>query len=524
MKKRKILALFTSLALTLSSAVAVVPVMAEEAASTSGEKTFKEYLHQELDKKLEESEPAYQAYVKSLQDSVNGVETEMSLTVEDAGKSMLAMMVPMDLSWLNSVGTSMKVSMPDGVENIEGDISLNGNSVLNYLLKMDMKTMDMYMAAPQILNGILTSNYIESYKLVEQNGGMDAATMGMTVTPEQMQAIMAALVSFTSNPPEYATLKNIAKRYSDIVIDAYEDAGKSTIEDRTIASITKPVEIVEGRLTPAGSLEMVKNLFTTAKDDPDLKGIIEPVSPDTYAMFQSSISELLTELSGASVDENDKSAVVTDIFLDKEGKSIGAAVGFDAGDGNAAALFYAMDLVQEDAFETYAEAGSGASGVAAFGSGTVKDGKRNGIYTLYNSDSAAIAAAEITDFSYDADSSTADGTVKFYVPAEQAADDPNVSFLASFDAVVDFHYTMDGGSYSVTLNSGGAPLARLVVTAHAGAGPQLLDTAGTAVYDMNNQDDMMKAMQGLNLGVLIDNLTKAGVPEEFLQMFFPPQT
>ena len=76
----------------------------------------------------------------------------------------------------------------------------------------------------------------------------------------------------------------------------------------------------------------------------------------------------------------------------------------------------------------------------------------------------------------------------------------------------------------MTLNSGGAPLARLVVSAKAGEGPQLLDTAGAAVYNMNNQDDMMKAMQGLNLGVLIDNLTKAGVPEEFLQMFFPPQT
>ena len=156
------------------------------------------------------------------------------------------------------------------------------------------------------------------------------------------------------------------------------------------------------------------------------------------------------------------------------------------------------------------------------GSGT-KDasGALSGDYVLSMND-APMLNVNLANMLCTAESTT--GTITLSVaeqpaPAEgeTAAYNPLAS-LKGFSLVIELNSNMASGDIKISVASNGAVLATLhIATAASEAAAEIpsVESFGK-IYDVTNQEDMQNFSANINPQVIMENIVKAGVPQEFI--------
>lgn len=498
MKFKKFMAILMASAITVSAGSSLV--FAESYQETE-KANFSEFVQN------------YTALYKEQMDAYGeniSADADMYVALTDTSRALLGIMAPVDISWLNDVGFRYNTTISNGVEAVVGSVYVNGQDVCGLEVYVDTNTQNVYMRIPELH---------DSYVLVN-----------MEVPEEQLETFNASLETLKDPMalmPDAAALETLLTRYSAIFFDGFGESINSE-ETLSVEGVEEACKTYEGQMQIEDAQKFMTTLLTTAKDDAELKEIIEEWGPlmvmesesgDIYQDFQTAVDELLADLNeNAAI--NDGSYVSSKIWVDADNNIVGRELGFCENAGAEEEIFFKY---QAPATETetalFTEIAVDGESFAVSGKGTIAEGKVSGTYDFMY-DSVVMASVDVTDFvPADLEANGLNGSYKLYL--QPGVGEENYTTLSSFDVVVDCTTDMEtlDQNFALTLNMSAAPLATIGIFAGMSDPVEVPDFAAlTNVLDATVEDDMVTYVTDMDWAPILDKCVAAGMPEDVAAM------
>ena len=90
------------------------------------------------------------------------MQSDISLKIEDSGRSLLGFVAPFDISWLNDITLANTVSFTDGKEGLLMKVLLNDNQICSLEYYLDPESQDVYMRIPELSDKYFKTNLKEA--------------------------------------------------------------------------------------------------------------------------------------------------------------------------------------------------------------------------------------------------------------------------------------------------------------------------------------------------------------------------
>lgn len=482
-----------------------------------------------------------------------GIREDMTLTLDDAGRSLLGFLVPLDLSWFQDLRISGDISMDDGAQFMNAGLYLNDTKICTIEYFFDMENMEIYMRIPELRDGYIKVDYEEAMKqqkealeqqeeALEENGGnseidpaaeeaLEALEDSPMNDPEFMKAYMAVLSDLPEYLPEASKMEELLNKYSSLLFDHLEE-GEPAAETLELSGFTSDCQMYEGRLSQSQAQTFFKDLIETAKADEEIKSILEKLDEKlttTDHLYQ----DFLKALEDAAEDlneeiEDDGSYMSAKVWVDENGDAQRRSLALCEAD-ETTSIYDWMELSNGNDIRTSLLIGSGDDSLEFSGEGTLTNGILTGEYTFSAGDSSTPSEPGekilITVNSYDTKAAKegsfygnytlslppADGSG--LTPEESAQSNPLQYFALNLDLASD----TDTGKVEISVENAGASLARLTTEATLGVTVEKPDFEDLAdVYDSLDENAMNDYMSEVALDTILENLVDAGMPEELL--------
>lgn len=473
----------------------------------------------------------WDASVAQQEKAMAGSSAVMKLTLEDAGKSLLSMLAGgMDFSWLNHVSMDMKVAIQEGKEISDLELLLNDSPLCSMKLYMDLAEMTEYYQIPELSESWVKIPLMAAMELSEEEGAElfedEAQAQEYQQYMEEYQASMERwfriLSDFTEVLPDTETVTALADRYGNLVIDQMKEA--SALEETlSVEGISEACTAYESEVTEEDFLAMTTSVLETAKEDQELKGLLEKWAEagdaELYSQFQESVNELLAEASEQEPSEENSIMFTSKVWTNDKGMIKGREIGISDGtqvvplltwkspsaDGTSALL---IELSADD------------SSLTLTGTGQTAENLLNGeyVFAIDGVKTAVIQAENVTANQENLAAGAFEGTYTVSFLADEASAEPNP--LAAFELVVYISSDTASGNSQMdfTLVNSGAPLLSLSLTGGyadtplEAPDPSLLDAA----LDLSQADGEAAYTAGIDAAAIVNNAVAAGVPEELM--------
>ena len=439
-----------------------------------------------------------------------GGKTDLTLTLGKDLQDMLEQAIfggdsaEIDFSFLSKINLGMDVGMSDDTQKMQMTLGLNGQQIVTLNMLMKMADSIMYVAAPELNDSWIKFDMGEMVP--------EASVSGMIGSAASMTALADAL-------PDAETLTKVLDRYLALVLPELKNVEQATTSVEA-GGLRQECTALTLKIYEADALAIAKAVLTAAKDDADLKKIIEDVAKaaedmagedigadGAYIDFKEAVTDMLADLN--EITETDTENPITLVtYVDKNHKIVGMKLSMSAQDSDRG-TFYVYSITQGD--KTGFDMGipdSQTTGEYDFrisGSGFKKDGKDNGDYTLTIDDKEYIAVA-IRDM--DAESGTLTLT-----PTETMVYDLGLNALPFKNLALQIKLGSDGIELNVL--SEGKLLAGLALKAAESNGPNLSEPSNAT--DAFDSAAMQSWAEKLDLTKVLDNLEKAGVPSALIE-------
>ena len=460
------------------------------------------------------------------EEKATGARAGINLKLEDAGRAIAGMLLPVDVSWLDNAEIAVESSMGEEQMNAVLTASLNGTKILTMNIQMDLNTMEMVIQAPEISDALLKANYTDLMKgTLETTAGEE--TSETSLTAEDYSNLYRIGINLQKNPPSPETIVSLMDRYCSIVFDAYEE-GEAGTETVSIDGYSVEASVAEGILTQERTMDMAVTLLNTAREDEELKGVLEQALAGTseegtaYQTFQATIDSALEEIAKSEETaeegedaEGEPESISLKLYLDDQENKIGVQV-TGADDENQDLFMRMLYPSGEDWSALDVELVADEDQLCLTGSGQKADGKLNGTYKLLvdNKEMVDIQAVQNTDAK---ETGVFDGEYVL-TPVTDAEDSSNpMNSFAGFGLAAAIHTDKTSGNVKLDLQSSGASLLSMTLSAEKSADEVVIDLPETAeVYDMTDDEAMNGYLSSINPMAVISNLFEAGMPEEVL--------
>ncbi|WP_274421643.1 hypothetical protein [Blautia sp. XA-2221] len=463
-----------------------------------------------------------------------GFNSKMKLTVEETGKAILGAMMGMDVSWLNSVTMDMTGVVKDGKEAMNADILLNDTPLGTMNMCMDLANMNEYIQIPELSQDYMAMPMIPSMEdmIADETGNMseeDIAAYQAYVEEYRasMESYFKMLSDMTTVLPDTKTLSTLLDRYGSILIENCGDENV-TEEALSVEGVSEDCTVYEEVVTEQELLSMLKGILTTAKEDKELKGLLDmwseiEGSEDLYAQFITGVDDALSDLPEEdSEDFNPEAAMFSSkIWTNAEGKIVGREFGFVDETGTESYPLISWKNPSADGNSAlYFELWLDTSSITLTGSGQSGDQGLTGEYVLAF-DGVKTVGVGVNNLKSDTENpGYINGSFNFSILDKGTEEEPNP--LATFGLVVNI--TSDAAAQTTqmdfSLTSSGAPIVTLSVTGGYGASGESVEMPDQAALDAalsaESEEDMLAYAEGLDWSTVLTNLGAAGVPEELV--------
>ncbi|MDO4336625.1 MAG: hypothetical protein Q4C91_00875 [Eubacteriales bacterium] len=507
---KKSTAVLTASTLILGGSSAVFAASSYQETEKEALSALTESMAEGWDKSLDEYGTAKQ-----------GEKADISLNLEDAGRSILGLMVPVDLSWLNNIGMDMDVAIEDAVEAVDAEIYVNDTTVGTMRILLDLASMVEYIQIPEISESYLKADLLEENTIDVENGdGSDSVEIDEEAFEKSAQITEAIMSDPEAYLPDGATMKEILDRYVTMLLD-YLKEGPSVEETVSVSGIGQDCTVYEGQMTEKDAVDFVKEALTAAKEDEQLKELIESWqefaedTQDLYGDFQKAVEDALADLE-TEEELSETEYISSKIWVSEQGKIVGREFAVCEGI-DSEPLFTWKNPHKDDASGLLIELNSDEGVLSLGGSGETKDGKMNGSYDIA-SDGVIVANVVMED--YDLETAKAgypngSFTVSFPqgdVEESESAYNPLANFSLVLNLISD--EASDTSEIELSVLSAGVSLGSLKINGSLSEGMEIpdIEKAGT-IYDAANEADMEAYAEELDFGTILDNARTAGVPE-----------
>lgn len=476
-----------------------------------------------LDNALETFRAVYGKSLESSKKAYEGQGVDFSLKLEDGAKSLLSAFLPVDLSWLDSIGINGDVTLEASRLGEDLTLKVNDKEICSAQLYMDMSTMDIYMSIPELIDGYIKVN-ANSAAQEEAEAAEDVAddldisvTDDLPVDAENLTEYMDAMMKFQESMPEADTISNMIDKYLSIAVDHAAEA-ESGSETLSVDTVSVDCTTMEGTISGENLLPALTDIVEALKDDEDFKSIFESaaiLAPDadyTYDDFQSSLDEVLDALQSEDISTEDITQSFTSkIWIDSDDNVVGHELSYTDEEGSHPFFLYQTPTDGNNAGYRL-HAGLDDSSIDIVGSGQVTDGTLTGYYEL-SVDSQPILGITVSD--YDTESLKTEGLVhgSYDLSIFQGdMDDSTYETVSAFGIKL----TLDGMNFALDLSMSGTPLATLSAQVHDADPVTFVDPSEMdPIYDVDNDEDGDAFASSMSLDTILQNLTDAGMPADF---------
>lgn len=436
-----------------------------------------------------------------------GGKTDLTLTLGEDLRDMLEQAIfggdIGDMSFLSKINLSMDVSMKDDMEKMQMAIGLNGQQIVTLNMLMKMADSIMYVAAPELNDGWIKFDMGEMMPAGSASGMMNSAAT--------MTALADAL-------PDAETLTKVLDRYLALVLPELKNV-EQTATKLELYGLEQECTALTLKIYEADALAIAKAVLTAAKDDADLKKIIEDVAKavedmagedigadGAYIDFKEAVTDMLADLN--EITETDTENPITLVtYVDKNHNIIGMKLSMSAQDSNRGMAYY-YTITEGDQFAVEFAIPSDVDDTDDFklsGNGTKTDGKTNGTYTI-TFEGKDYLKLKVEDL-------TAESGTLTLTPTETMVYDLGLNALPFKNLAVQIKLAGDGVELNVL--SENKMLAGLALKAIQSAGPNLSEPSNAT--DAFDSAAMQSWAEKLDLTKVLDNLEKAGVPSALIE-------
>ena len=509
MKRKKI----TAILLASLMATSMVPQTAWAADS------YKETEKAAFAKAIEE-------FCSEYADDLSQIDTEkvqgnaaITLNLDDGGKAIAGMLSPVDVSWLDQASLDTNVAVSDTTITEVMDVNVNGTKICTVEYYMDTVNSVIYMRIPELNDGYIKMDLLQLTEDAEEEIENDSSFS----TSMDISEAMSSYFSTLDNLPAADIVQTILTRYSDIFFDNVADAENPGTQDSVAGEVHQELNVLEGHVTQKEAIPMVQQILDAAKEDEELKGLIESwteVLNDpqyTYDAFLDALTELRDEVD-VDVDDTDESGFILRAWVDGDGEVVGRQVLMDDENGEEN-LFGYLATTDGDKKGLTIQLAEGSDSFALEGSGEMNGDLLSGTYTISFDDEAA-AQIDVTDYDTKAvQDGNWNGTYTISGIQEVAEDgstyDPFGGMQLVFTTAGKDANTVD---WNLALVSSGVSLGSVSLTGNnEGEALEAVDVASlTDVYDFSVDDDVENYVSSMNLDAITDSLTSAGMPDGWL--------
>lgn len=440
------------------------------------------------------------------------VNADLKLELGETVRALAGMAASMDISWFSDLGMKYDVAMNGTMQAVTGSLYVNDTDVCTFEIYMDYETLTNYVYVPEILPYYLKLSMAEAYD--EET----AAVLSMT---KQLLEDPLALY------PDAQTIKDILDRYLSMLFDGFE-SGDGESETLNLNGTDIPATLYEGAMYEKNAYDMLKGILTTARDDAQIKEIIDSwtsvivpeASGEVYSSLQSEIDTMLADMNEESGVSTDQTAYVSSaVWTDTDGNVIGRRIGF-MDSGEEYPLFSYRNLQDGTNSELMISVNADDTIVSLEGSGALAEGKLEGTYDVLVD---GRKAAEIGVSNYDIASMEAGClNASYTVQLEQGfVEDEDYNMLTSFALSLDCAVDPETEDTELVLglSTSGMDLGTLTMTAGYGEMAELPELSSLEdVIDLASEADAEKLAASLDWTPVKDNCIAAGIPAELVEM------
>lgn len=463
-----------------------------------------------------------------------GFNAKMKLTVEETGKAVLGAMVGMDFSWLNTVTMDMTEIIKDGKEAINADILLNDAPVGTMNICMDLANMTEYFQIPELSQNYMAIPLIPSMEetIADETGAMSEEDIAAyQAYMEEYQASMETYLKIVSDMttvlPDTKTLSTLLDRYGNILIENFGDE-TVTEEALSVEGVSEDCTVYEEILTEQEVLSILREVLTTAKEDQELKGLLDMWSEtgggeDLYAQLVAGADSALADLPEEGSEEINPEAALfnSKIWTNAEGKIVGREFGFTDETGTESYPLISWKNPSADGNSAlYFELWLDTSSITLTGSGQSGDQGLTGEYVLAF-DGVKTVGIGVNNLKSDTEApGYMNGSFNFSLLDTGTEEEPNPLAAFGLTANIISDAAAQTSQVDFSLTSSGAPVVTLSVTGGYEASGESVEMPDQAVLDaalsVESEEDMTAYAEGLDWTTVLTNLGAAGVPEELI--------
>lgn len=463
-----------------------------------------------------------------------GFNAKMKLTVEETGKAVLGAMAGMDFSWLNTVTMDMTEIIKDGKEAINADILLNDAPVGTMNICMDLANMTEYFQIPELSQNYMAIPLIPSMEetIADETGAMSEEDIAAyQAYMEEYQASMETYLKIVSDMttvlPDTKTLSTLLDRYGNILIENFGDE-TVTEEALSVEGVSEDCTVYEEILTEQEVLSILREVLTTAKEDQELKGLLDMWSEtgggeDLYAQLVAGADSALADLPEEGSEEINPEAAMfnSKIWTNAEGKIVGREFGFTDETGTESYPLISWKNPSADGNSAlYFELWLDTSSITLTGSGQSGDQGLTGEYVLAF-DGVKTVGIGVNNLKSDTEApGYMNGSFNFSLLDTGTEEEPNPLAAFGLTANIISDAAAQTSQVDFSLTSSGAPVVTLSVTGGYEASGESVEMPDQAVLDaalsVESEEDMTAYAEGLDWTTVLTNLGAAGVPEELI--------
>ncbi len=198
----------------------------------------------------------------------------------------------MDLSFLSNIGLDMEVDSNSEMAQLSVALGLSDTEIVKLLLLTDEE--NIWAGAPELSDSFLEVN------LADMGGSVTGA---VTTTPAWMENMDEYL-------PSDEVLANILNRYLAMAVEEIDDVTRTT-ETLTLDGLSQELTKLDIKIYEQDALDAVKAVLTAAKDDPEIKTVVENFGTFYNEMMKQSYAEY-----GQDWQEEDVYAAYTELIND----------------------------------------------------------------------------------------------------------------------------------------------------------------------------------------------------------------
>lgn len=487
-------------------------------------------------KKVTEMVSSYATSIEESQSLMSGMQSDMILKFEDSGRSLLGFIAPFDVSWLDNVTLSNDISFTEGKEGVLMKLLLNDSEICTLEYYMDPDTQNIYMRIPELSDKYFKTNLAEAADQQAASIESDIEELApgdtdvniptdhfATAYSDSINLSVSMMSDLAATLPEASVVETLLNKYGSMLFDNVTE-GESSQETLTTGEISQDCTVYEAQVSAEDAVKTATAILEEAKSDSDIENILNTwtdklsSNEDLYENFTKAVEDGLDSLKDADTSNSDDSHLNTRIWVDETDRIAGREIEFQEGDEITPVLNWQMTKDGSDFGYLLSIETDDSGTLSLSGSGQINDGKLNGTYEISQDDTAA-AIIEVKD--YDTESAKEgylNGNYTITFPADSSEDgDSSLSMFENFALVLDLNSAKDSGSVALSVESAGSTLGSFTITSGAGESVDIPDlTALGDVYDITNDDDMNSYAATLDFTTLMDNLSKAGVPDEVI--------